>query len=167
MKIIQRRAFLSFVLLMIFVGDVVAQDHEEKAVIKMTKADFLEKVWNYEKDNTKWHFLGDKPAIIDFYADWCGPCRKAAPILEEVAQIYKGRVDIYKVDTQVEKVLSGNLGIRGLPTFLYIPVDGEPAMSQGVGRTTDDIKKGFVRMIEELLLRNEPKETRDTTKSSN
>lgn len=144
-----------------------AQDGDKVAVETMTKADFLKKVWNYEEDNTKWNFLGDKPVIIDFYADWCGPCKKAAPILEEVAQMYKDRVVVYKVDTQREKVLSGNLGIRGLPTFLYIPVEGEPLMTQGVGRTNLDIKNGFIDTIEKHLLKSNTSENVDTTKTSN
>ncbi|MFV0346297.1 MAG: thioredoxin family protein [Bacteroidales bacterium] len=151
----QKIKFSFFIILTLLLGKASAQTSPEKAVEKMTQADFLTKIWNYEKDHSKWEFLGDTPVIIDFYADWCGPCRKAAPILEEVAKMYKGKVNVYKVDTQVEKVLSGNLGIKALPTFLYIPVKGEPTMAKGTPRTSEEIKNNFIKIIEEFLLKDD------------
>ena len=96
----------------------------------LTKETFLKKVFNYEQ-NKEWKFEGDKPCIIDFYADWCGPCKMVAPILEELSEEYKGKVDIYKVDTEVEQELSAAFGIRSIPSMLFCPSDEQPQMAQG------------------------------------
>jgi thioredoxin len=124
----------------------------DHATVKLTKAMFLEKVWDYENSPKEWKYKGDKPALIDFYADWCGPCRTAAPILEEVANEYKGKVAVYKIDTQVERELAAVFGVKGIPAFLYIPMEGKPTMSSGIGRSKDDTKKMFVDQINQLLL---------------
>ena len=86
----------------------------------LTKETFLKKVFNFE-ENKEWKFEGDKPCIIDFYADWCGPCKMVAPILEELSEEYKGKIDIYKVDTEVEQELSAAFGIRSIPSMLFCP----------------------------------------------
>lgn len=96
----------------------------------LTKETFLKKVFNFE-ENKEWKFEGDKPCIIDFYADWCGPCKIVAPILEELSEEYKGKVDIYKVDTEAEQELSAAFAIRSIPSMLFVPKDGSPQMSQG------------------------------------
>jgi thioredoxin 1 len=96
----------------------------------LTKETFLKKVFNYE-ENKEWKFEGDKPYIIDFYADWCGPCKMVAPILEELSDEYNGKVDIYKVDTEVENDLSTAFGIRSIPSMLFVSMDSQPQMSQG------------------------------------
>ena len=96
----------------------------------LTKETFLQKVFNYEQ-NKEWKFEGDKPCIIDFYADWCGPCKMVAPILEELSEEYAGKVDIYKVDTEVEQELSAAFGIRSIPSMLFCPSDEQPQMAQG------------------------------------
>ena len=124
--------------------------NEGEATQKLTKAKFLEKVWDYESSPQAWVFKGDKPALIDFYADWCGPCRKAAPILEEVAKEYKGKVAVYKVDTQVERELAAVFGVKGIPAFLYIPMEGKPTMTSGIGRTTEQTKKMFTDRINSI-----------------
>lgn len=111
----------------------------------LTKETFLEKVFDYTK-NKEWIFEGDKPAIIDFYADWCGPCKMLAPILEQLSEEYKGKIDIYKIDTEAEQELSAAFGIRSIPTMLFCPKDGEPQMANGALPKAD-----LERVIAEVL----------------
>ncbi len=96
----------------------------------LTKKDFLEKVFNFEK-NKEWKFEGDVPCIIDFYADWCQPCKMVAPILEELSEEYGDKLNIYKVDTEAERELSAAFGIRSIPSMLFCPAEGEPQMATG------------------------------------
>lgn len=116
------------------------------ATIQMTTKDFKEKVFDYEKEK-EWKYQGQLPAIIDFYADWCGPCKTVAPILEELSEEYAGRLLIYKVDTEVEQELSQVFGIRSIPTFIFIGADGTPMMQPGAFP-----KNVFKQVIEERLL---------------
>lgn len=127
---------------------------EEHSTIMLTKAVFLEKIWDYENSPKEWKYKGDKPALIDFYADWCGPCKIASPILEEVAGEYKGKITVYKIDTQVERELAGVFGVSGIPAFLYIPMSGKPTMTSGIARTKDDTKQMFKDNINKLLFAN-------------
>ena len=131
-------------------GDNPAQ--ESGKPVHLTKADFLEKVMNYEKNQTEWVYEGDKPALIDFYADWCGPCRQAAPILEELAKEYEGKIYIYKVDTDKEQELAAVFGIQSIPAFLFVPQEGKPTMSSGIAQSPKETKAMFKQLIEELLL---------------
>ncbi len=96
----------------------------------LTKETFLEKVFNYEK-NKEWKFEGDLPCIIDFYADWCGPCKMIAPILEELSEEYKGKINIYKVDTEAQQELAAAFAIRSIPSMLFCPKDEQPQMANG------------------------------------
>lgn len=96
----------------------------------LNKEAFMNKVFNYEK-NQEWKFEGTRPAIIDFYADWCGPCKMVAPILEELSKEYDGKVDIYKVDTEVEQELASVFGIRSIPSILFCPMNEQPQMAMG------------------------------------
>lgn len=96
----------------------------------LTKDTFLQKVFDYEK-NKEWKFTGDLPCIIDFYADWCNPCKMVAPILEELAKEYDGKLDIYKVDTEKETELASIFGIRSIPSLLFVPKEGQPRMAMG------------------------------------
>ncbi|MFP4151705.1 MAG: thioredoxin [Alkalispirochaeta sp.] len=96
----------------------------------LTKQTFLDKVFNYEQ-NKEWKYEGDKPAIIDFYADWCGPCKMVAPILEELSEEYADKLSIYKVDTDAEQELAAVFGIQSIPSMLFIPVDDKPQMAVG------------------------------------
>lgn len=120
-----------------------------KKTINLTRAEFLTKVANFEESPDKWVYLGDKPAIIDFYADWCGPCKMIAPILEELAAEYDGQIYIYKVDTEAEQQLAGEFGIRSIPSLLFVPMGEEPQMAQGALP-----KDAFKQAIEEVLLKN-------------
>ncbi len=126
----------------------------EGETVKLNKAKFLQEVWDYETSPKEWKYKGDKPAMIDFYADWCGPCKTAAPILEELSIEYSGKVVIYKIDTQVERELASVFGVSGIPAFLYIPIEGKPSMTSGIARTKEDTKKMFKERIDNLLTNN-------------
>lgn len=112
----------------------------------LTKENFLKKVFNFEK-NKEWKFDGNIPCIIDFYADWCGPCKSLAPILEVLGKEYQGKVNIYKVDTEAEQELSEAFGIRSIPSMLFVPMEGQPQMAQGALP-----KQELERIISEVLL---------------
>lgn len=118
--------------------------------LTMTTQDFKDKVFNYETEQ-EWKYQGSLPAIIDFYADWCGPCKMVAPILEELSEEYQGRLLIYKVNTDVEQELSAVFGIQSIPSFLFIGSDGEPMMQPGAFP-----KHVFKKVIEEQLLEKGP-----------
>ena len=126
--------------------------NESGKVIKLNKEEFLTKVFNYEKNSEEWKYEGNKPAIIDFYADWCGPCRKVAPILEELAKEYAGEIVVYKVDTEKDKELAQKFGIQSLPSLLFVPMNGKPQMAVGA-IPKEDLKKA----IDEFLLGNNKK----------
>ncbi len=121
---------------------------KKMGTILLTKADFLKKVANYEANPTEWKYLGDKPCIIDFYADWCGPCKAVAPILEELAKEYDGQIYIYKVDTEKEQELAAAFGIRSIPSLLFCPMDEQPQMAMGALP-----KETFKQAIDEVLLK--------------
>lgn len=118
----------------------------EGNIIHLTDADFKKVIFDYP-NNKQWKYLGDKPSIIDFYADWCGPCKVMAPRLEEVAKQYAGKINVYKVDTDKEQVLAGSLGITSLPTLLFIPKNGQPQASMGAIP-----KETLIKAIEDVLL---------------
>jgi len=122
------------------------------ATEKLTTQSFKEKIFNYDTE-TDWQYKGSLPAIIDFYADWCGPCRAVAPVLEELSTEYEGKLVIYKLDTDKETELSTIFGIQSIPTFLFIPVQGTPMMQKGALP-----KNMFQQIIEERLLQEQPKE---------
>lgn len=127
---------------------------EKHETIMLTKAEFLKKVVNYEKNPKDWIYLGDKPCIIDFYAIWCGPCKRIAPILDELAQVYKGKLYIYKVDIDKEKELAQAFAIQSVPTIIFCPLKGKPTMSQG-GLP----KETFVKIIDEQLVKKKVKKS--------
>jgi len=121
----------------------------EAKVVHLTTQMFIDQIFDYKSNPTKWIYKGDKPAIIDFYADWCGPCKRVAPIMDELAGEYAGRINIYKVDTDKEKELAGQVfGIRSIPSILYIPVEGQPTMYTGAFP-----KERYVELINENLLK--------------
>lgn len=114
--------------------------------IKLTTDDFKKQIFDYSAEK-EWSYKGKLPAIIDFYADWCGPCKMVAPLLEELSKEYEGKVVIYKVDTEVEQELAAVFNIRSIPTFLFIPMEGQPGMQPGA------LPKGaFEKIIAEYLL---------------
>jgi thioredoxin 1 len=132
------------------------QKTAEGGAILLTREMFLENVWDYTQSPQEWKYTGDKPAIIDFYADWCGPCKIASPILEEISTEYAGTLYVYKIDTEKERELASVFGIRSIPSFLYIPVNGKPVMMAGIGRSKEETKNMFVENINKYLLQNNP-----------
>lgn len=114
---------------------------------QLDKKLFLEKVFNFEQ-NKDWKFEGELPCIIDFYADWCGPCKMVAPILEELSEEFAGKINIYKVNTEVEQELAGAFGIRSIPSMLFCPGEGQPQMAVGALP-----KDSLVQAINDVLLK--------------
>lgn len=111
----------------------------------LTKESFKEKIFDFEKEK-EWKYRGERPCIIDFYADWCGPCKMVAPILEELSKEYEGKVDIYKVDTETEQELSAIFGISSIPSILFVPLDDKPRMSAGALP-----RESFIELIDDIL----------------
>lgn len=118
---------------------------DEGAVTQLSAADFRLKIMDYEAHRTEWVFEGKRPAVIDFYTTWCGPCKMMAPIVEEMAKAYAGKVDFYKVDIDKEQELAKTFGIQSIPTFLFIPVKGKPTMQMGAMP-----KETFEKMVKEI-----------------
>jgi thioredoxin len=118
----------------------------------LTKQMFLDQIMDYESNPNEWIYKGDMPGLIDFYADWCRPCRITSPILEELAQEYAGKIIVYKVDVQAEQELAAVFGIQSIPSFLYIPKDDTPVMSSGIAQTPEATKEMFRKQIDEILL---------------
>lgn len=124
------------------------ESNSKDIVIPMDNQMFLSKVFDYTSGSKEWKYKGDKPAIIDFYATWCGPCRMVAPILKSLAKKYEGQIVVYKVDTDKQKELAGAMGIQSLPTILFIPMSGQPQLIVGAAD-----KATFEKAIQEVLLK--------------
>jgi thioredoxin 1 len=116
----------------------------------LTQESFKEKIFNFE-ENKDWKFEGDKPCMIDFYADWCQPCKMVAPILEELQEEYDGKINIYKIDTEDQKQLAGMFGIQSIPSLLFVPVEGQPQMAVGALP-----KETFKQAIKDVLKVDDP-----------
>ncbi|MDR0395157.1 MAG: thioredoxin [Tannerella sp.] len=134
-------------------GSLLSQMENKKAatdtIVVLDKAGFLEKIYNYEKNPKEWIYEGNLPCIIDFYADWCPPCKKVAPILKELADEYKGQVIFYKINVDKERELAKAFNISNIPTFFFIPAKENPQSTAGaLPRET------FVKVIEEFLLKD-------------
>jgi thioredoxin len=139
--------------LAIWFSNIYAVKTDDVVVQKLTKADFYQKIMDLEKSSNIWKYNGKLPCIVDFYADWCGPCRQASPILDELAQKYKGQIVVYKVNTDQEKELAGAFRIQSIPAFLWVPLNGKPTMSSGIADTKEETRAMFEKMIKEVLLK--------------
>lgn len=125
--------------------ETAAKEKPMTRVVHITKADFLKKVYDFEKNPDEWKYLGSQPAIVDFYADWCGPCRQLSPVLDELAKEYSGKLTIYKVNVDNERGLATFFGIRSIPTLLFIPMKGKPQRSLGALSKTE--LKGIIKDV--------------------
>lgn len=126
-----------------------AQDNKKESKVKqLTYNEFLFKIWNFESSPTICKYKGKVPAIVDFYADWCGPCRRVAPIMEKLAEEYDGKLVIYKVNTEKEPALSKAFQIRSIPTVLFFPMEGQPLIHVGAMSEED-----YRQIVEEQLLK--------------
>lgn len=125
--------------------ETAAKEKPTTKVVHITKADFLKKVYDFEKNPDEWRYLGSQPAIVDFYADWCGPCRQLSPVLDELAKEYSGKLTIYKVNVDNKRGLATFFGIRSIPTLLFIPMKGKPQRSLGALSKTE--LKGIIKDV--------------------
>lgn len=125
--------------------ETTAKEKPTTKVVHITKADFLKKIYDFEKNPDEWKYLGSQPAIVDFYADWCGPCRQLSPVLDELAKEYSGKLTIYKVNVDNERGLATFFGIRSIPTLLFIPMKGKPQRSLGALSKTE--LKGIIKDV--------------------
>ncbi len=116
----------------------------------LTKEAFRAKVFDFE-NNHEWKYEGELPCIIDFYADWCGPCKMVSPILEDLSKQYAGKVNMYKIDTEKEQELASVFGIRSIPSILFVPKEGKPQMALGALP-----RESFVEAINSVLKVGEP-----------
>ena len=145
------KSLTGLILIVLIAASTVVNAQEESKIKPelLTEETFKQKVFNYEKNTEEWIFEGDKPAIIDFYADWCRPCRLVAPIMDELANEYKDQIYVYKVDTEKQRELSRIFGIRSIPAVLFVPMNGKPQMSTGALP-----KESYKQVIDEFLLGN-------------
>lgn len=147
-----KKIIILFAALIVIVS-VKASEPERKETVKpieLTKATFLEKVFDYEKNPEEWSYKGDKPAIVDFYADWCGPCLIVSPILKDLAAEYGAEIYIYKINVDKEPELAALFGARSIPMFLFIPMDEMPQVGRGALP-----KKSFREVIDTFLLKRD------------
>ena len=133
-------------LVIVAVAIAMAMAVNAQEVKHITRAEFLQKVWNFEKNPNEFVYEGKVPCIVDFYATWCGPCKRLAPILEELQAEYGNKLVIYKVDTGVERELAAYFGIQSIPTVLWCPMEGKPTITKGLLP-----KENLVQIINEVL----------------
>lgn len=138
--------------LLIVMAASATEPESKKSVkpIELTKATFIEKVFNYENNPEEWKYNGDKPAIVDFYATWCGPCRITSPILKDLAAEYGDDIYVYKIDVDKEPELAAMFGVQSIPMFLFIPMNEKPQMAMGALP-----RKSFKEVIDTFLLKKE------------
>ena len=142
------KKFVIFAFLLLVSSATAMAQGKESKVQHITYKDFIEKIWDFEKNPNNFIYKGKTPAIVDFYADWCGPCRKVAPIMEKLAQEFDGRLLVYKVNVDEEKGLSSVFEVRNIPTVLFIPTEGQPMKQVGAMQEQD-----YRRIVVEQLLK--------------
>jgi len=126
-----------------------AQDKKEETKVKqLTYKEFTKKVWDFEKDPSTFVYKGKLPAVIDFYADWCGPCRRVAPIMEKLATEYDGKLLVYKINVDQEKDLASAFQVKSIPMVLFIPMEGQPMMQVGAMQEAE-----YKKVVEEHLIK--------------
>ena len=126
-----------------------AQDKKEESKVKqLTYKEFIKKVWNFENNPNTFIYKGDLPAVIDFYADWCGPCRRVAPIMEKMAEEYEDRLLVFKVNVDQEKELAAAFQVKSIPMVLFIPLEGQPMMQVGAMQEAE-----YKKVVEEKLIK--------------
>lgn len=144
-----KKSFLIALVLVTVSITAFAQDKEKEPKVKqLTYNEFLKKVWDFEKDPNTFNYKGKLPAVIDFYADWCGPCRRVAPIMERLAEEYDGKLLVYKINTDQEKGLAQAFQVRSIPMVLFIPMEGQPRISVGAMQEQE-----YRQVIEEQLIK--------------
>lgn len=143
-----RKAIILTLICFAFTANIFAQEKEETKVINLTYKEFVKKVWNFEKSPNTFKYEGQLPCVVDFYATWCGPCRKVSPIMERMAKEYDGKLIVYKIDVDQEPKLAATFGVRSIPTVLFIPKEGQP--SKQVGALSE---QQYKQIIENNLLK--------------
>ena len=144
-----KKSILIAIAILAFGFTASAQEKKEESKVKhLTYNEFLKKVWDFEKNPNTFIYKGELPAIIDFYADWCGPCRRVAPIMEKLAEEYDGKLLVYKVNTDQERGLSAAFQVKSIPMVLFIPLEGQPMMQ--VGALPEE---GYRKVVEEQLIK--------------
>lgn len=143
-----RKAIVITLICFAFSANIFAQEKKETKVINLTYNEFVKKVWNFEKSPDTFKYEGELPCVVDFYATWCGPCRKVSPIMEKIAKEYDGMLIIYKIDVDKEPKLASTFSVRSIPTVLFIPKEGQP--SKQVGALSE---QQYKQIIENNLLK--------------
>jgi thioredoxin len=126
--------------------------------VYLTAESFRERVWDYEKNPDQWIYEGELPCIVDFYADWCKPCKRVAPIMDDLADVYDGKVLVYKVNTDENRELATVFQVRSIPSILFAPIEGKPAMQPGALS-----KEDYIRIIDEFVLKVKKQNSDKTT----
>ena len=144
-----KKSILIAIAILAFGFTANAQEKKVESKVKhLTYNEFLKKVWDFEKDPNTFNYKGKLPAIIDFYADWCGPCRRVAPIMERLAEEYDGKLLVYKINTDKERELASAFQVKSIPMVLFIQMEGQPMMQ--VGALPEE---GYRKIVEEQLLK--------------
>ena len=144
-----KKSILIAMAVMVFGLTVNAQEEKKESKVQhLTYKEFLKKVWDFEKSPNTFVYKGKLPAIVDFYADWCGPCRRVAPIMEKLAEEYDGKLLVYKINTDQERELSAAFNVKSIPMVLFIPMEGQPMMQVGAMP-----EEGYRKVVVEQLLK--------------